>query len=1090
VLWAQQPVPVPDLHPDAAAVLQEAVALYDQQNLKGAQAALQRIRPNDSLYYHALYELCLVHLAREDYNSVRQTALLGLAQPNALHAGFLRHLASALDLLGQPDAAQVVFAQALARYPYDYQLYYSRGVTHAAHKNYTAAKADLRQALRLYPFHQPSHLALGVIYAEEGQVIPALMALALAVTFDPRTDRAELARQWLEHLLEIKYFELTAKTPQPENAGFVVLESDFLERIVYHSSYTGSKLEVPLPLLLQVELVANRVEPAAQDTGFAMQFYAPIFAWIRTQNLTDVFCYQLLQDAGEKVVDDILAKRSKDVVDFRAKLTQYLEAQHLFVAVTPPGGKAPERTQMLYGTDGHLLSIGNSTAAASGDAAVGYWQTFHPGGERASTGSYDAMGRRTGTWRYYAPEGYLSAEETYATGKLQGPVRSYYPSGQVQEAFTADNNQPQGPALGYYPTGVVRSRYVFANGQKQGPGAEFHPNGQTATTTLYAADTANGPLRVFSQTGRLLLAATMTKGKLNGAYTAYHPNGKVAEQGTYDNGKRKGPYKTFYPDGTLQRETQYVLDLPDGPDRHFAPNGSLTHVAMYAKGKRHGLQQEYDPDGHVRAELTFANDLLTAYRILAPDGKVLHTASDATGTLLYVVPTGLGPNALLQKGAYQFGARSGPWQNYYPNGALYEELTFQDDDLNGPYMRYAPGGQVLQRVAYKKGQAQGLQETFYADGKPATQGYMERDEPVGYWNRFYPDGRLAETAYYRNGQPYGWQHEWALDGTLRRAVQLDAYGLPSQIVQPKSVGGSQQPYDTLTITGGAVGYVWPHANGTPYLQGCYLDGLPTDTWATYYPNGRLESYRTYVAGQLQGRSQQFYPDGRPTLQGDYAADARTGLWQEFYPNGQLAAIGPYVNDLKQGQWVYFAPNGQRLRTEQYQGDLLEGEVQYFDGQGGPQPLARLFYTQGELMAYGYNAPTGDLVRLVLPGGTGPLRVQYPSGALALEATAVAGRLHGKLATFYPDGSPQTQAQYHYGALHGPFAAQYPDGSPQLQATYHHDQPHDTYRLYYPGGQPLAQYQYQHGVLHGGAQLWPSPAAPPTQVQYWHNAPMK
>ena len=70
-----------------------------------------------------------------------------------------------------------------------------------------------------------------------------------------------------------------------------------------------------------------------------------------------------------------------------------------------------------------------------------------------------------------------------------------------------------------------------------------------------------------------------------------------------------------------------------------------------------------------------------------------------------------------EKSTASSGKLNGVQKYYYPDGALYMEVTFKDSVPDGPSRQYFKNGQVFEESNYVNGVRHGLMKTFYEDGK-------------------------------------------------------------------------------------------------------------------------------------------------------------------------------------------------------------------------------------------------------------------------------------------------------------------------------------------------------------------------------------
>lgn len=150
----------------------------------------------------------------------------------------------------------------------------------------------------------------------------------------------------------------------------------------------------------------------------------------------------------------------------------------------------------------------------------GWWVIYHPQtGKKVAEGRYN-QGMLEGTWKYYAPNGYLLEESTYHNDLAEGPSKIYglydAKSGKI-DTLREDANYREGLLHGSYKKTV---------------------GGQTTECTY-------------------------TNGKLNGTHTLTNAEGRVVTH--YSNGHKDGRMERFDAAGKLCYATRYKMDAETGP---------------------------------------------------------------------------------------------------------------------------------------------------------------------------------------------------------------------------------------------------------------------------------------------------------------------------------------------------------------------------------------------------------------------------------------------------------------------------------------------------------------------------------------------
>jgi len=189
-----------------------------------------------------------------------------------------------------------------------------------------------------------------------------------------------------------------------------------------------------------------------------------------------------------------------------------------------------------------------------------------------------------------------------------------------------------------------------------------------------------------------------------------------------------------------------------------------------------------------------------------------------------------------------------------------------------------------------------------------------------------------------------------------------------------------------------------YADGSRWVEGQLIAGLPAGTWRTWYPDGQPKSVDTYLDGRLEGPSSAWFADGRPRFEGAYEAARPTGFWKRWYKSGQPLSEGRYQAGVRLGAWTNWYPWG----TVQIEAD--------YTGSGGDGSFTH-FYEDGQEKSRG---AVVDGLR------DGEWTEWYEDGTRSKLLTFRAGKLEGDCAFYGPDGSldQERSGTYANGKLTG------------------------------------------------------------------------
>lgn len=134
-----------------------------------------------------------------------------------------------------------------------------------------------------------------------------------------------------------------------------------------------------------------------------------------------------------------------------------------------------------------------------------------------------------------------------------------------------------------------------------------------------------------------------------------------------------------------------------------------------------------------------------------------------------------------------------------------------------------------------------------------------------------------------------------------------------------------------------------------------VKGLPHGNRITYYYDGRIETFRTYLLGVPVGAFIEYYPNGimKSFYDFGYSPDDIYLPLQEliveykrpYPPYDSVAEISKCYKPLN-GSWYYYYDTGSIQRIEHYSSNKLNGRTIYYDPAG--QVLKEEEYLHGEL----------------------------------------------------------------------------------------------------------------------------------------------
>jgi len=165
-----------------------------------------------------------------------------------------------------------------------------------------------------------------------------------------------------------------------------------------------------------------------------------------------------------------------------------------------------------------------------------------------------------------------------------------------------------------------------------------------------------------------------------------------------------------------------------------------------------------------------------SYELAGPSGKDTINLIDALGKKQgqWVLKGKHKPGScyaedqVAEKGKYSDNRKVGKWLEFYCNGNMKNQLTFQNGRTDGYAIMYHENGKVSEEGIWKNNRWTGPYKLYYENGQPQHEFNFnasgKREGPVKY---FYENGQLAIEGSFVNGKEAGVIKEYHENGDLK-----------------------------------------------------------------------------------------------------------------------------------------------------------------------------------------------------------------------------------------------------------------------------------------------------------------------------------
>ncbi|KXK57165.1 MAG: tetratricopeptide repeat protein [Chlorobi bacterium] len=339
---AQDLLPEVPSTPEQDSLIAIGVHWHDRKDYDEAIEFYKKALQKNPANTIALYELAYSQYEKGEKEEALQTAMEGTRYRSQMLPQLYMVIANIHDDQGEPEKAVEIYQEALAASPDFFLLHYNLGLTFARMSRGKEAEASFQQALRLYPFHPSSHMALAQLWMARGLHAPALMAYTHFLILEGGTERAQQAAAVVEEIItgrinqknnEKNKIYLSGSSDTSE--GNFQLQEGALALMGHLNKLLDSALvdsvgayRTDLDKYIKniraaVDLVAEAAEKNPVATSFTQQFYLPWYSEIVRLNHVQAFCHLVAANSMIPGAESWLTEHQKEVKAFANWMKEY-----------------------------------------------------------------------------------------------------------------------------------------------------------------------------------------------------------------------------------------------------------------------------------------------------------------------------------------------------------------------------------------------------------------------------------------------------------------------------------------------------------------------------------------------------------------------------------------------------------------------------------------------------------------------------------------------------------------------------------------------------------------------------------------------
>ena len=945
----------------------------NNEDYDGVIELLKQVNENDSSYSSNLVTLTYYYALQEQHDSVIAIAdkvLLSFPE-NENRSNFINNKATALIGKKEYQAAIDVLNEGVKSYPKKYLFQYNLGIAYEGLKNYKKAVEAFQESIIINPYHQTSHLKLGLLAYQEGKITKALMCFDFYLLLNLDGAGATKKLSTINTLLASKN---NAEKPKSNLAFENDHDFDQVDLILDNHLALNKKYKISnkikLAVVKQNHVFFEKLEKyKSKEEGFWDQKYLPFFQWVKQNNSFDQMAYTLSLATEYPTYKKEVSKRMYTIKAFvktyYAGLGDYFgKNEELF------RGKKQEVTYTYF--DNKLQAIG---LVDENDKMIGEWDVYNENGKVIGKGAFNDEFKKEGEWNWYYESGILKANEHYVSGELDGVLHYYQVNGRLDQVIHYNKGEVEGEYRAHNKAGALTYKKEFKAGVLEDFRSYYRIGEQYPEEIVpYNNGVVEGKVMNYYENGQLYGELNYSKDLKEGDGKKYYSNGALFSQSTYVADELSGFYEEFDINGTVTFNVNTKDGFFDGPAKEYYPDGTLSEERNYSNGKLDGAYKGYDIDGKLNYEFTYRNDHLIAYKFYTKEGKILKEGKKQKGEFYY---EGYYPNENKKgEGLYDInGGKVGEWKFYDHNGTLKEKETYNDGVLEGALIRYYPNGEIKSQAEYKDGNIEGYYISYYTNKQMEEQGWYENDALVGKWLSYYPDGKLLSSHYYHKGLQHGDQKYYAADEKLMFVEHFE-FGKHLFTTFYKSNGNRHEVinYDqdsSFTI-------VYHYENDKINAEFNYLYGVKHGDYKGYHFGGEKSAVGAYLNGEQHGEWIWYYENGKVKTKGTFVVGNKHGSWAYYHENGQKSKDELFEYGDETGLWKSYNENGIQTREYTYKYGEEHGPTKFFNDDGVLQLIR--YYNMGQVIGYSYLDKTGQPVPMIpIENETGKIVSYYANG---------------------------------------------------------------------------------------------------------------
>lgn len=381
---------------------------------------------------------------------------------------------------------------------------------------------------------------------------------------------------------------------------------------------------------------------------------------------------------------------------------------------------------------------------------------------------------------------------------------------------------------------------------------------------------------------------------------------------------------------------------------------------------------------------------------------------------------------MASKGYYDnSGNKTGLWTFYYQNGAVFEEVTYENGKLQGAFKTFYDNGSLKREGSFSAGVQSGGQKDYNYAELLSSSAFLKDDLLNGEF-----------TLYYDLGGDYKNYEGNYLGGKINDS--LVEYYDNGAVASRKKITGDVANGDIISY----------YRDGKIAVKETQVNGIKDGEYKSYYPGGRLKQEGLYKDGTEIGLWKSYYKDGSVEEETQYDEKGKkNGISKNYDYDGKLF----FEMEYSKGELIaykYYDKDGKIIKEDRKK----KGEFDFIGFYpGGKKKLEGIYTVKGKKGLWKYYDEHENLT--------------------AEENYDDKGQIHGKILNYYPMKKIKSEINYKEGERDGYYVSYFKNGQSEQEGWFKSGRMEGYWINYLPDGTLESKLYYSNGKMHGYQQYF-------------------